>query len=142
MDVTNDSDRVVDAVLGLEWTIMLLGGGGNPSAWFEAGGVRGRHDGSGTSDAVTSFAQGNDYVGVSVETALSEPAALWWAPVETISNSEGGFERVYQGAGILVSWPVSLRPGATRTVTMSHVVRTSADHAADERAAAAAHEVA
>jgi alpha-amylase len=137
VDVTNDSDRVVDAVLGLEWTIMLLGGGGNPSAWFEAGGVRDRHDGSGTSEAVTSFAQGNDYVGVSVETAMSEPAALWWAPVETISNSEGGFERVYQGAGILVSWPVSLRPGATRTVTVNHVVMTSVDHAADERAAAA-----
>ena len=140
--VTNEADRPVDAVLGLEWTMMLLGGGGNPSAWFESGGVRDRHDGSGTGDAVTSFAQGNDYVGVSVETTVSEPATLWWAPVETISNSEGGFERVYQGAGILVSWPVSLGPGATKTVSVSHVVATSSDHAADERAAAAAHEVA
>ena len=70
----------------------------------------------------------------SIETSLSEPAELWWAPVETISNSEGGFERVYQGAGILMSWPLTLAPGSTRTVTVSHVVATSADHAADERA--------
>ncbi len=126
------------AVLGLEWTVMLLGGGGNPSAWMEVAGVRGSHDGSGTSASVSSFAQGNDYVGVAVETALSEPADLWWAPVETISNSEGGFERVYQGAGILMSWPLSLAPGATRTLTVSHVVATSADHAEDERAGAAA----
>jgi len=135
VEVTNASDRILDALLGVEWTIMLLGGGGNPSAWVEAGGIRDRHDGSGARRAVTSFAQGNDYVGVSIETTLSAPAALWWAPVETISNSEGGFERVYQGAGVLVSWPVSLQPGASRTVTISHVVTTSADRTAVERAA-------
>jgi hypothetical protein len=136
VEVADRSGRGVDAILGIEWTIMLLGGGGNPSAWFEAGGIRDRHDGSGTVAAASSFAQGNDHVGVSVETSLSEPADLWWAPVETISNSEGGFERVYQGAGILTSWPLSLAPGATRTVTVRHVVATSADLAEVERAAA------
>ncbi len=134
LDVTNEATTAVTAVLGLEWTIMLLGGGGNPSAWFEFDGVRGSHDGSGSGASVSSFAQGNDYVGTSIETSLSEPADLWWAPVETISNSEGGFERVYQGAGILTSWPLTLAPGATRTLTVSHVVATAADHAADERA--------
>ena len=39
---------------------------------------------------------------------------LWWAPVETISNSEAGFERVYQGAGLLLSWPLALAAGASR----------------------------
>ena len=52
VDVTNDADEPVEGVLGLEWTIMLLGGGGNPSAWFEVDGVRGSHDGSGTSASV------------------------------------------------------------------------------------------
>ncbi|MFL5671533.1 MAG: alpha-amylase/4-alpha-glucanotransferase domain-containing protein [Chloroflexota bacterium] len=136
VEVTNAGDRTVEGLLGVEWTIMLLGGGGNPSAWFESDGIRDRHDGSGARSDVISFAQGNDDVGVSIETTLSETAALWWAPVETISNSEGGFERVYQGAGILVSWPVSLMPGSRRTVTISHVVTTSTDLAADERAAA------
>jgi hypothetical protein len=138
VEAKNAGDRVVEAMFGLEWTIMLLGGGGNPSAWFEAGGVRDPHDGSGHLASIASFAQGNDYVGVSIETTLSEPATLWWAPVETISNSEGGFERVYQGAGILVSWPLSLAPGSTRTVTMSQIVSTTADRAEDERSAAGA----
>ena len=39
------------------------------------------------------------------------PADAWWAPVETISNSEGGFERVYQGSGLLLSWPIRLAAG-------------------------------
>jgi len=38
-------------------------------------------------------------------------AKLWWYPVETISNSEGGFERIYQGLCIMPIWIVALKPG-------------------------------
>jgi 4-alpha-glucanotransferase len=31
---------------------------------------------------------------------------FWVAPIETVSESEGGFERVYQGSQILALWPV------------------------------------
>lgn len=35
------------------------------------------------------------------------PGSRWWiAPIETISQSESGFERVYQGSAILAVWPV------------------------------------
>jgi alpha-amylase len=30
--------------------------------------------------------------------------AFWVAPIETVSESEGGFERVYQGSQILALW--------------------------------------
>lgn len=130
--VANRSEQPVEAILGIEWTVTMLGGGGNPSAWIEVQGVRGAHDGRGTALAMTTLAQGNDHVGVAIETAVSEPASAWWAPVETVSNSEGGFERIYQGAGLLFSWPLALAPGATRSVTVSHVVTTTADRAAEE----------
>jgi len=77
-------------------------------------------------------------LGVSVATTVSEPAEAWWAPVETVSNSESGFERVYQGAGLLLSWPLALEPGATRTVSVSHAVTTAHDRTAEELAAASA----
>ena len=51
--VENRSDQLVTAILGIEWSLMLLGGGGNPAAWLEAGGVRGAHDGRGVVAAVT-----------------------------------------------------------------------------------------
>ena len=36
-----------------------------------------------------------------------EPAATWWiVPIYTVSQSEGGFERVYQGSCLLPHWPV------------------------------------
>jgi alpha-amylase len=40
------------------------------------------------------------------------PAKFWRYPVETISQSEGGFERVYQGSCLLLGWEVTLKPGA------------------------------
>ena len=130
--VENRSAHRVDALLGLEWTLTMLGGGANPAAWLEVAGVRGAHDASGTASSVAGLRQGNDHVGLAIETTVSEPAGAWWAPVETVSNSEGGFERTYQGAGLLFSWPLSLDPGAARTVTVAHAVTTTRDRAVEE----------
>ena len=129
MTIENRSDRPLRARLGSEWTTTMLGGGGNPSAWWEVEGVRTAHDGSGDAAAITTLAQGNDYVGVSVRTTVDPPADAWWAPVETISNSEGGFERVYQGSGLLLSWLLDLAPGESASFEVSHAVTTTVDRA-------------
>jgi 4-alpha-glucanotransferase len=50
--------------------------------------------------------------------AVSQPAAFWLFPLETISNSEGGFEKIYQGSIVLACWPLHLEPGATWEVEM------------------------
>ena len=49
-----------------------------------------------------------------VAARIEAPAAaeFWIAPVETISISEEGFERVYQGSQILAVWPIELSAGA------------------------------
>ena len=45
---------------------------------------------------------------------LEAPAArnFWIAPIETVSESEDGFERIYQGSQIAAVWPVELAAGA------------------------------
>ena len=130
--VANRSEHPVEALLGLEWTLMMLGGGGNPAAWLEIDGARATHDSRGTAARLAGFAQGNDAIGIAVDTTFSEPTDVWWAPVETISNSEAGFERVYQGAGLLLSWPLSLAGGESRTVTVRHAVTTARDRMDEE----------
>jgi hypothetical protein len=40
---------------------------------------------------------------------------FWVAPIETVTESEQGFERVYQGSQILPVWPLELAPGALWT---------------------------
>lgn len=46
--------------------------------------------------------------------SLDAPNArqFWIAPIETVSESEDGFERIYQGSQILAVWPVELGPDA------------------------------
>ena len=117
----------LDARIGLEWSTTMLGGGGNPAAWWEVGNERTGHDVAGSATDLTSIAQGNDHIGVTVTTTTDAPAEAWWAPIETISNSEGGFERVYQGSGLLLSWPVRLGPGDRWSRTVRHVVETARD---------------
>jgi len=130
--VENRSSLPIRARLGSEWTLTMLGGGGNPSAWWEVAGVRSAHDGTGEAAGIEAIAQGNDDVGISVSTVVSEPADAWWAPVETISNSEGGFERIYQGGGLLLSWPLDLAAGGSARFVVSHAVATMSDRADTE----------
>jgi hypothetical protein len=49
--------------------------------------------------------------GLALTFVPSAPAALWALPLITISNSEAGYERNYQGAMVLLWWPLRLAPG-------------------------------
>jgi hypothetical protein len=49
--------------------------------------------------------------GFQVRLAWNHEARLWWAPVETVSLSESGLERVYQSTAMLPAWAWSARPG-------------------------------
>jgi alpha-amylase len=111
------------ARIGIEWPTLLLGGGGNPAAWWSVDGTRSPHDGSGVASGIDRIAQGNDWLGVEVEASVGPAADAWWAPIETVSNSEAGFERVYQGSALLVSWPVSLDRGGIWRATVEQQVR-------------------
>ena len=48
----------------------------------------------------------------SVAVSIDAPNArqFWIAPIETVSESEDGFERIYQGSQILALWPIELAP--------------------------------
>jgi alpha-amylase len=52
-----------------------------------------------------------------VAVAIEAPEArhFWIAPIETVSESEDGFERVYQGSEIMPIWTAQLLPGTAWT---------------------------
>lgn len=137
-EVDNRGGDAIDARIGVEWSTTMLGGGGNPAAWWEVAGTRTGHDGQGTATGVVSLAQGNDQLGVAIRTSVDPPLDAWWAPIETISNSEDGFERVYQGSALLLSQVVRLGPGERFRIAIRHVAAVERDLAADEPVAARA----
>ena len=112
VEVENPGDSAVSFELAVEWNVNLLGGGHNPAAYYETdSGERSPHDVAGEVASASHFTFGNDYEGVRIGATIEPAARLTWYPVETVSNSEGGFERVYQGSSLLFRWPVALAPG-------------------------------
>jgi alpha-amylase len=129
VSIENRSDQPLRARLGLEWATTMLGGGGNPAAWWEVTGERSRHDGHGSAAGIERLGQGNDWLGLAIASTVTPGADAWWAPIETISNSEDGFERVYQGSALLLSWLVDLQPGQRWSATIEHRATIDRDQA-------------
>ena len=136
----------VELELALEWGFNLMGGGGNPAAYYEwlqevkdEGGTLPRrvtHDGSEELD-LDRIAFGNEHAGVRVDAIASPGARVSWFPIETVSNSEAGFERIYQGSSLLFRWPVALEPTETSSRSVRFQVAQARDLAAQEMAGAA-----
>ena len=130
--VTNIDTVPFTAWIVQEWSTMLLGGGGNPSAWNEMAGRRVGHDGRLEGLDIERLGAGNDYLGVEIETRISPTADVAIAPIETVSNSEGGFELVYQGSAAWIGRSVTLEPGESWTLTVAQHVTARDDRRALE----------
>jgi alpha-amylase len=49
----------------------------------------------------------DEWLDLSVNLAWSQPAGLWCFPIETVSQSEGGFEGVYQSSAVIPHWVIT-----------------------------------
>jgi 4-alpha-glucanotransferase len=70
----------------------------------------------GRTTAVDGVTLTDEWIGVDARLAWTDGAELAWAPVETVSVSETGFERIYQGIALLLTWPL---PGGSTPFTVS-----------------------
>lgn len=62
----------------------------------------------------------DQWQGVKTSFSIDKEGTLWRFPIETVSLSEGGFERVYQSSVIFPNWNIELNPGATWQVQIEH----------------------
>lgn len=53
-----------------------------------------------------------------VRAHLHTPGDIWHYPIETVSNSEAGLERVLQGVCLAIRWLLDLAPGGSVRLTM------------------------
>jgi alpha-amylase len=132
LDVAAAAD--FDGTLELEWNLNLLGGGGNPAAYCRWADSGTRHDEPGRVDAGVELFLGNEHEGAELAVVCDPPAAQEWQPVETVSNSESGFERVYQGSCLIQRWPLRLAAGEQASFTTTFSVTQSRDRTAEETA--------
>jgi alpha-amylase len=67
----------------------------------------------------------DEYLGIDVGLHLSRPSGLWTFPIETVSQSEGGFELVHQSIAVLPHWIVEPDAAGNWSVTLHLTADTS-----------------
>src|SRR5690606_18455231 len=68
--------------------------------------------------SATEFGIADEWLDAKAVFTASEPAEVWRAPIETVSLSEAGFERSYQGTALIPVWKLSLAPEETWRVSL------------------------
>lgn len=74
---------------------------------------------SGAFEDVSGFSCFDGWQKLLLTISKTTPGCLWAFPVETVNQSEGGYERTYQGTSLSLVTELSLNPGQTKTVTVS-----------------------
>ncbi|HEY76912.1 MAG TPA: DUF1926 domain-containing protein [Thermoflexia bacterium] len=126
--LTNLGDAPVTVRFGVEWNWGIVGGEQGELQVGEQQGdewVSRRLNEVGEHVAVSQLTVVSslpDLAGA-VSLSLRPSATLWHFPLEVVSNSEAGYERVYQGACTFLWWDLLLEParpwGATTTCTLN-----------------------
>lgn len=55
----------------------------------------------------------DQWYGIKVDFEFSEPASMWYFPIETVSDSVTELERTYQELSLLFHWNLDLAPGSS-----------------------------
>jgi 4-alpha-glucanotransferase len=117
----NLGNRAVKFLFLAEWNLTLLAGDAPDRAYY----VKGRPladrklNSMGTESQVDEVGMTDGWLKIQVDFKSSRPAQFLRYPVETISQSEGGFERVYQGSCLLFGHEVSLAPKQSFEVSLA-----------------------
>ena len=113
--VQHVSGPAVEARFGVEWNVTFLTSSAM-DRWIDLGERGGRvgmgHEGA--FESVGEFKLGDEWLDLVFEADVEPCASVWTWPVETVSLSEDGFERNYQGTCILHHWPLALQEGELR----------------------------
>jgi alpha-amylase/alpha-mannosidase (GH57 family) len=109
----NRASRAISCWFGVEFNFALLAGNA-PDRYYWVEGVQLEEPhlaSTGETADVRSFGLRDEYLGLDISLTLDKPATLWRFPIETISQSEGGFERIYQSSVVFPNWKLQLKAG-------------------------------
>lgn len=117
--LTNLKETELKGLFGSEWNINLLAGGNNPLAYYEAGGKKFHPGEKAEIFELDRLIMGNRGMGIRLILSLSQSSRWWLFPIETLSSSEAGIERVYQGSCLLPLIHLSLSPGESFSFSLT-----------------------
>jgi alpha-amylase len=122
----NQGNSPVEGVFGSEWNFNLLGGRHNEQAYYQVPELvldDSHLDSTGELLGVDKIVLGNRYLGIQLELTTSPRIRLWHFPVESISNSEGGIERIYQSSCLMLLLPIDVPAGGIAEFDLTWAVK-------------------
>jgi hypothetical protein len=113
--ITNLSSEELNTSFGAEFNFSLLAGNAHDRYYDIPGHSLDKRNlaSSGETNNVNQVSLVDEWLRLKLTLIFSQPAVLWRAPVETVSQSESGFERVYQSSLVMPIWRISLGPGTS-----------------------------
>ncbi len=111
-EIANQSTEELNTSFGSEFNFSLLAGDAHDRYYDIPGHILDKRNlaSIGEINNVSRVSLVDEWIKLRLSLAFTQPAILWRAPVETVSQSEGGFERVYQSSLVMPIWRISLQP--------------------------------
>ena len=122
LELENKGSRELRFHYFSEWNLTLLAGDAPDRNYY----VKGRNlkhsrlNSMGFEEGVKAAGMTDGWLQLDLAFEMEKESKFFRYPVETISQSEGGFERVYQGSCLMFGWEVALNPGKSFSVVLGH----------------------
>jgi len=120
-EIRNQDKKPVDIWFGIEMNVGLMAGEAH-DRYYE---IKGRTlsdqrlRSTGEEEAVEEVRLVDEWLGIETSFMTKQPATLWRCPIETVSLSEAGLERLYQSSMLIFHWKVHLEDVFTTGIVQS-----------------------
>jgi alpha-amylase len=122
LELENRGDRELRFLYFTEWNLTLLAGDAPDRNYYvkDRALEHSRLNSLGVEEGVRVAGMTDGWLRLDLLFELEREAKFYRYPVETISQSEGGFERVYQGSCLMFGWELALGPGKSFSASLRH----------------------
>ncbi len=115
-EMTNQGEEALQGALGVEFNVSLLAGDAPDRYFVDESGEYSNKPLVTEGEALQRKYWGlrDEWSGTEISWSLEQATRVLFYPVETVSQSEDGFEKTYQGTCLWFIWDVTLQPGEKR----------------------------
>jgi len=108
----NLEEKTIELWFGIEFNFGLLAGDAFGRYYYFPGHPLEKNNfaSRGSVEDVTVMGLKDEWQGIDINFSFPMPTTIWRFPIETVSQSEAGFEKVYQNSVILPNWKIQLSP--------------------------------
>ncbi len=126
-ELVNTGGQVFECRFGTEFNVTFLAGNADNRYYYvDDGNITERKLNSiGEWGEAGSMGIIDEWLNINWSLSWSKKTGFWRFPIETISLSEEGFERVYQNSCIFPNWKISLKPNQRWNVFIKMLIQRS-----------------